>query len=335
MKKRIIALLCVAAMGLSLFGCGSSAEKETANSAASTASTSSSSASSADKKVVLGISFGQNVHPFFVAMQKGAEDAAKEKGVELVVQSADSSLEKQVTQIENLVQRGVNAILLNPYDSEGVAPAAQAALDKGVGIFTMDINVTGAEATSFVASNNVKIGEMLADYVIKELGGKGKIALLGGPTVTSLKDREDGFVNKIKTSGIEIVANQGVAMERTTSLAGAETILQANPDIKAFVGVNENSAMGIVSAAAAQGKKDLIITGVDSTEDVMNGIKGGTISVGVAQDPYQMGYMAVENAIKWANGETVEKNIEVPVEYMNKDNIDTFIKREADYAAKK
>jgi ribose transport system substrate-binding protein len=329
MKKRIIALLCAAAMGLSLFGCGSNgtATDTSDTSAASTTGTQSG-------KTVLGISFGQNVHPFFVAMQKGAEDAAKANGVELVVQSADSSLEKQVTQIENLVQRGVKAILLNPYDSEGVAPAVKGALDKGVGIFTMDINVTGAESTSFIASNNVKIGEMLAEYVIKKLGGEGKIAFLGGPTVTSLKDREEGFMNKIKESKIKVVANQGVAMERTTSLSGAETILQANSDIDAFIGVNENSAMGIVSALAAQGKKDVIVTGVDSTEDIMNGIKNGTISVGVAQDPYQMGYMAVENAIKWVNGEKVDKNIEVPIEYMNSENIDKFITREAGYAAK-
>lgn len=144
MKKKILSVLCCAALAVSFAGCGSN-DAGTASSSAAGVTEVKESESKAKSDIALGISFGQNVHSFFKAMQKGAEDAAKELGVELVVQSADSSVEKQTTQIENLVQSGVKAILLNPYDSAAVAPACQAALDKNIGIFTMDITVDGAE----------------------------------------------------------------------------------------------------------------------------------------------------------------------------------------------
>lgn len=283
----------------------------------------------------IGVSFGQNVHPFFKAMQKGIEDACADYGIEKTsIQSADSSLEKQVTQIENLTTSGITSLLVNPYDSEGVSVAVQDAINAGVNVFSMDISISGAEPTYHVASDNKKIGELLAQRLDEELGGEGKIAILVEPSVSSLKDRQEGFENYIKdNTGIEIVAEQLGAIERTDALEAAETVLQAHSDIQAFVGINENSAMGIASAIQSAGLSDqgIIVTGVDSTEDVMNGIKDGYISYGVAQNPYQMGYMSVQDAIKVYNGAEVDPVIQLDCEYMTADNIDYYIEREAAY----
>ena len=283
----------------------------------------------------IGVSFGQNVHPFFKAMQKGIEDACADYGIEKIsIQSADSSLEKQVTQIENLTTSGITSLLVNPYDSEGVSVAVQDAINAGVSVFSMDISISGAEPTYHVASDNKKIGELLAQKLDEELGGEGKIAILVEPSVSSLKDRQAGFEGSIKdNTGIEIVAEQLGAIERTDALEAAETVLQAHSDIQAFVGINENSAMGIASAIQSAGLSDqgIIVTGVDSTEDVMNGIKDGYIAYGVAQNPYQMGYMSVHDAIKVYNGEEVDPVIQLDCEYMTADNIDYYIEREAAY----
>ena len=327
MKKRLISILCAAAMATSLFA-GATVVSAAENKEA--------------KDITIGVSFGQNVHPFFVAMQKGIEQACTDLGVENCnILAADSSLETQVSQIENLVTKGCDVLLLNPYDSDGVVNAVQAATDKGVGVFTMDVDCEGS--TSFVASDNYKVGEMLADAVIEQLDGKGKIAIIDGITVTSLKDRTDGFMDKIKDTDIEVVAEQQTAHARDTALASAENILQANPDIDAFVGVNENSGMAILSAATSAGLSDLYITTVDATAENMAptakeeivqslaAIRDGKVAIGVSQDPYKMGYTAVEQAIKWCQGEETDEFIEVPVEYMDKDNIQDFIDREKGY----
>ena len=281
--------------------------------------------------IIIGASFGQNVHPFFVAMQLGIEQACQDLGISnLNFLAADGSLETQVSQIENLVTMGCDAILLNPYDSDGVANAVADASRAGVKIITMDIDCAGSDA--FVASNNVLVGEMLGDYIIEQLGGTGKIAIIDGISVTSLKDRSEGFLGKIAASDIEIVAEQYAAMERSTSLEAAETILQANPDIKAFVGVNENSGMAILSAVTAAGRlDDIIITTVDATSENLAAIRDGKVEVGVSQNPYLMGYQAVEQAVRMKKGENVEKFVEVEVSYMTKENVQEFITREQGY----
>lgn len=349
MRKKILALVCAVTMMAAMIGCGNSAA-ETAGDAAAEApagepqgenATEDTAKDAADaeasgeegietSEITIGVSFGQNVHPFFVAMQKGIEKACEDYGIEKYnFLAADSSLETQTSQIENLVTMGCNVILLNPYDSEGVVNAVAEASARGVGVFTMDIDCDGS--TAFVASDNYKVGQMLAEYVIEQLGGEGKIAIIDGITVTSLKDRTDGFMDTIKTSNIEVAAEQQTAHARDTALASAENILQAHPDIDAFVGVNENSGMAILSAVTSANMSDVLITTVDATAENMAAIRDGKVAVGVSQDPYRMGYQAVEQAIAWAKGEAVEKFIEVPVEYMTADNIHEYIDREVGY----
>ena len=149
--------------------------------------------SAEDEPIKLAFSFGQSVHPFFIAMERGARAAAEEYGAELTVTTADYKLETQVSDMENLIQKGVKAIMVNPIDSAGLSNVSNQALAKGIGIFPVDINVDNCDVTAFVASNNVEIGRMLAKYVVEYLDGKGKVAWIGDPSITSLRDRESGF----------------------------------------------------------------------------------------------------------------------------------------------
>ena len=340
MKKRLAALLCTVRAAAMMAGCGTSGDTAAAESTdAATEDTAEETgasegtedtASGENTDITIGVSFGQNVHPFFVAMQKGIEDACSDYGVENYnFLAADSSLETQNTQIENLITMGSDVILLNPYDSEGVVNSVASAVDQGVGVITMDIDCEGS--TAYLASDNYVIGQMLADYVIEQLGGEGKIAIIDGITVSSLKDRTDGFMDTIADSNIEVVAEQQTAHARDTALSSAENILQAHPDIDAFVGVNENSGMAILSAVTSANLSDILITTVDATAENLVAIRDGKVAVGVSQDPYQMGYQAVEQAIKWYNGEEIEEFVEIPVEYMTADNVQEFIDREESY----
>ena len=352
--KKFVALLLSLVMIITLVACASSSTSKSSESAAKSseeaasagsvseaaasvkasssaaASASASSPVAENKSIKIGVSFGQNVHPFFVAMQLGIEAACKDLGItDYTILAADSSLETQVSQIENLVTMGCDVILLNPYDSDGVANAVAAALDAGVGVFTMDIDCEGS--TAFVASDNYVVGQMLGDYIVKKLGGEGQVAIIDGISVTSLKDRTDGFMATIKDSNIKVVAEQQTAMSRDTALASAETILQAHPDINAFVGVNENSGMAILSAVTSANLSGIILTTVDATSENMAAIRDGKVDVGISQNPYMMGYTAVEQALKWFNGESIEEFIEVPVEYMTIDNVSQYIEREKGY----
>lgn len=291
---------------------------------------------SADKtdKPRIAFSFGQNEHPFFIAMKKGAEDAAKELGVDLSTSSADSKLETQVANIENNLQQHVDAVLVNPIDSEALATTVVQATTAGVPVFTVDVNVVGADVSSFVASDNTQIGRMAAQNIIEKLKGKGNVAVLGWPTITSTRDRQQGFMEELqKAPGIKVVATSGGATDRAAALDSAENILQSNPGLDAIFGVNESGALGALAAADAQGKTGVYIVGVDATPDLLEAIgKGTQVKAAIAQDPYQMGKAAVEQAVAQLSGKTVEEKVNVPIDLVTKENVKKFIDREAAYA---
>lgn len=281
----------------------------------------------------IAFSFGQSQHPFFVAMEQGAQDAAAELGVELTSSSADFKLENQVENIENELQKNVDAILVNPIDSEALATTVTQATNQDVPVFTVDIDVVGVEATSFIASDNSEIGRMAAADIIEQLGGEGKVAILGWPTITSTRDRQDGFEAAMEEApGIEIVATSGEAMERTAALDAAENILQSNPDLDAIFGVNESGALGALGAVDAQGRSEVYIVGVDATPDLLEAIQDETaVKAAIAQDPYQMGWTAVELAVSHLDGEQVDPTVAVPIDLVTVENVQEFIDRESAY----
>lgn len=323
--KKTLSLFAASALVLALAAC-------TTDSPVAPSTTAPASPSTSDGPLTVAFSFGQSVHPFFVAMQKGAEKYAAEHNITLKVMSADYKVETQVQQIEDLVQQNVDGLLVNPVDSAGLTNAVQTVLGAGIPVIPVDINVIGADVTSFVESDNVQIGRDAAKYIAEQLGGKGNIALIGLPTVTSTSQREKGFTEALADyPDVKLVANAGDGMQRETALASAETILEANPDLDAIYGVNESSAMGALSAVKARGLNTLIV-GVDATPDLLSSIKDGTqIKATIAQDPFQMGYIAMELMEKKLKGETIEQHVTAPIDLVTAENVQKFIDREAAY----
>lgn len=277
-------------------------------------------------------SFGQSVHPFFIAMETGARAYAEEHDINLTVTSADYRIENQVQQIEDSLTRNIDGLLVNPVDSEALANSVTQAMNSGVPVIPVDINVVGAEVTSFVASDNLEIGRQAAAYIAEAIGEEGDIALIGAPQVTSTNQREQGFLEALNDyPDINLVATSGEAMQRETSLAAAETILEANPNLKAVFGVNESSALGAMSAVQARGS-DIIIVGVDATPDLLDAIEADTpVRATIAQDPYQMGYIAMELMDQYLNGQEIEPSASAPIDLVTDDNVQEFIDREAAY----
>ncbi|MFV0429553.1 MAG: sugar ABC transporter substrate-binding protein [Arachnia sp.] len=321
-----LSLLTAGLLLTSLAACTTEGPGSTSNTATQRAAS--------DGDYTVAFSFGQSVHPFFVAMEAGAQKYADEAGIELLVMSADYKVETQVQQIEDLVQQDVDGLLVNPVDSAGLTNSVQSVLDAGLPVIPVDINVVGTEVTSFVESDNVQIGRDAADYIAGELGEAGKVAIIGLPTVTSTAQREEGFVEALAAyPDIELVANAGDGMQRETALASAETILEANPELDAVYGVNESSAMGALSAVQARGL-DVLIVGVDATPDLLTAIDDETeIRATVAQDPYQMGYIAMQLMHQQLEGEEIPDHESAPIDLVTKDNVQDFIDREAAYAA--
>ena len=281
-----------------------------------------------DKKLTIGLTVGTLANPFFVAMSKGVEEAGKELGAEVFVESAEYDLAKQTSQIENFITKKVDVILLNAVDTKGIAAAVQQAKDAGIPVIAVDTNAEGGvDAT--VTSDNYQAGKLAGEYVIEQLGGKGNIAIIDGPPVSAVTDRIQGFEDAIKDSKIKIVAKQNGEGNREKALTVMESILQANPSgsIDAVFAINDPEAIGVeIAQEQAERKDEFFIVGVDGAPEVTEAMakKGSTIKATSAQSPSEMVKKAVEIGMKVKNGEDVEDLIKVPVKLVTQDQLDTY-----------
>lgn len=313
MKKRTFgfSLLLAAFVMLSACSTGTETNNGTAENAGNQAP---------DSKVTIGLSISTQNNPFFVTLKEGAEKAAAEAGAELIVVDAQDDTAKQISGIEDLIQKKVDVILINPTDGDAVVTAVEAANDANIPVITVDRAANGGTVVSHIASDNVKGGQMAGDYILEALGGKGNIVELQGTAGTSAaRDRGEGFHKSVDgKDGVKVVASQPADFDRAKGLSVMENILQSNGDIQAVFAHNDEMALGALQAIEAAGKKDIIVVGFDATADAVSAVNAGTLAATVAQKPEAIGQKAIETAVKVAGGETVETAIPVELELVTK-----------------
>ena len=268
--------------------------------------------SSSESKVSIGLSISTLNNPFFVSLSEGAKKKAKELNINLSVVNASDDTAKQTSDIEDLISKNVQVIIVNPVDSEAVAPAIRDAINAGIKVIALDRIVSGVEVDCEIASDNIAGAELATRYLLELIGNGSEVAeLIGIPGASATIDRGKGFHN-IADINLKVVASQTANFNRAEGLAVMENILQANPNIKGVFAHNDEMALGALEAVLASGK-DIAIIGFDATEDAVLSVQDGHIKATVAQQPELMGSIAVETALKIVNGESIDKKIPVDV----------------------
>jgi ribose transport system substrate-binding protein len=268
--------------------------------------------------------------PFFIDMQKGAQQAATRLGVELVVQAAEREVdvEKQMQIIENLIQTGVKVLCVTPSGSKEIVPAIAKANQAGIPVIVVDTRVdeatakeAGIQVQSFVGSDNYEGGRVAGQELLAFTGGKAKVAVLEGiPGHETGDSRLRGFKDATKGAvGVKIVASQPANWERDLGFTVFQNMLQAHPEIDAVFACNDMMALGAVEAIAAAGKTGKIkVIGFDAVSDARKAIDAGAMVASVAQFPSEMGRLAVESAAKILKGERPDPDQRVKIELVRK-----------------
>lgn len=270
------------------------------------------SGESQGNKATVGLSVSTLNNPFFVSLSEGAKQKAKELNINLSVVNASDDTAKQTSDIEDLISKNVQVIIVNPVDSDAVAPAVLDAINANIPVISVDRGVNGVEVTSAISSDNVAGARLAGEYLIELIGENSKVAeLIGIPGATATIDRGKGF-HQSADGRLNIVASQTANFNRAEGLTVMENILQANPDIKGIFAHNDEMALGALEAVESLGK-DIVIIGFDATDDAIYAVQNGTMKATVAQQPELMGATAIETALKIINGETVEKTIPVEI----------------------
>ena len=272
----------------------------------------------------LGVTLLTKEHVFYRDLEQGLRDTAKEKGFNLAVTSGDWDLAKQQGQIENFIVQKVAAIIVCPVNSKGIGPAIDKANQAGIPVFTADIKADEGKVVSHIASDNYLGGKLAGEYLVKLLNGKGKVAVIDQPIVESAIERVRGFEDVLKeTPGIQIVAKPSGDGVRDKAMKAAEDLLQAYPDLSGVFGINDDSALGALSAIESAGRQGIVILGFDAIPEARAAIlRGSALKADVVQNPSEIGRKTIETIDRYLKGETVPKLIPVEVRVVDKADLE-------------
>jgi len=303
--KKLLGGILAMTMAATLFGCSVEG-----GSPAGSGSSSGSGDGKASGSGSIGLAVSTQNNPFFVTLSEGAKAKATELGVELIVVDAGDDPAKQTNDIDDLISKNISVLIVNPVDSDAVAPAVEDAIAAGIKVISVDRVVNGVDVDCAIASDNVAGAKMATEYLVELVGEGAKVAELEGTSGASATiDRGAGF-HEVADSKLDVVAKQTANFNRAEGMTVMENMLQANPEIKGVFAHNDEMALGAVEAL---GGKDVVVVGFDATDDALTAVKDGTMAATVAQQPDLMGATAVETAQKLINGESVEKSLPVEV----------------------
>ena len=342
MKKKLMsAILCVAMTAAMLAGCGS---KEAAAPAAEAPAAEAPAAEAAaeetaDKAVAEateaagerpegGYKFGytcmDGTNPFFVILEKTMRDKVEANGDTLISFDPANDVTRQISGVEDLISQGIDGMFMNPAEAEGILPALDMLKEAGIPIIGFDTEVADMSyLVSYAGSDNYNAGYVCGEDLVKKCPDGGPIIVLDSPTMNSVVDRTNGFLDAIDGHGFEIVAQQDAKGNLEVSMGIAEDLLQAHGDVVAIFGGNDPTALGALAAANAAGLTDCKIYGVDGSPDIKAELASGEslIEGTGAQSPISIAETAADLMYKYLAGEQLEDRYPVETFLITADNV--------------
>lgn len=303
MKRKVLSVALVSAMVAS-FGISASAEG-----------------------LKIGYTCMDGTNPFFVTIEEKVRELVEEQGDELIAVDPANDVTLQITQVEDLIVQNIDAMLMNPAEAEGILPALDALKADNIPIIGFDTEVADMSyLVSYAGSDNYNAGYVCGEDLVAKCPDGGKIIVLDSPTMNSVVDRTNGFLDAIEGHGFEIVAQQDAKGNLEVSMGIAEDLLQANGDVVAIFGGNDPTALGALAAANAAGITDCMIYGVDGSPDIKAELASGEslIEGTGAQSPVTIAETAVEVMYKYLAGEEVEDRYPVETFLITADNVEEY-----------
>lgn len=327
MKRRNVSILLalVLSMVLAFTGCG--------NKAAEPAATDGGNAS-AGSDITIGLQVKTMGNPLFREIAYAAKQYADANGINLVMVATtkDGQLVEQLQQLDDLMAKGVDALIVTPQDTQGITQGIEAAKAKGIPFIVIDTDAAGDTEDCYIGMDNIQGGYDLAKKVCEKMGGKGNIIVLQGVAAASTSiQRTEGFMKAIKEyPGIKVVASQNADFEQSKGQQVTADILQANKDIKGVVACNDLMALGaIVSLEEAGytcgGPDGVVVGSYDISTPVLEAVKEGKIYATGYHWGQLYGTWGMEMAVKAVKGEVIPAHVTSPHSEITLENVDKYM----------
>lgn len=284
-------------------------------------------ASRADDKPNVALLLFSRGFEFMVALDQGAQKEAEKLGINLTVLDGQSNTEVQARQIEDLLVRGVKAIIISPNNSNEIVPSVRKANEAGIPVVALDAIVgEGGKVVTHVGFDNAEGGKVAAEFLVKSGGITEVLELQGALGAYHAQKRGAGFAEgaksfKVISRGAEWLAENAQSM--------TADVLTANPNVKAIFSHNDEMVRGILAGLRQIGRdgkagepNHIVIVGIDGTPLALERIRKGEQDATVNQDPFEMGALAVRSAAAALKGETVPAQQLLPPTLVTKANVD-------------
>ncbi|MGD1817088.1 MAG: substrate-binding domain-containing protein [Pleomorphochaeta sp.] len=312
----------IVALTMVFMSCSGGTDQKEETTATNNQTTTEVKASASDLKI--GMSFQELNNLYFVVMREALEEACDSMGAEVLVTDARHDVAKQISDIEDMIQKGIDILLINPTDSVGVQSVVESAKAAGVVVVAIDAQAAGP-IDSFCGSKNYDAGYMAGEYLAKHIGEKGDVAILDGIPVVPILQRVEGFTDAMKNyPNINIVDKQNGKQERSVAMDVTENMIQANPDLVGIFSVNDGGSMGSLAAIEGSGK-DIALVSVDGSPEAVEAINaGGPFIATSAQFPRDQVRIGLGIALAKYWGANVPAEIPVDVVLLDSTNSADF-----------
>ena len=334
--KLITTLLAMTFVASTLFtGCGAKTETKSSTGTETKTETKAEekteTPTTAQEGYVIGLSMNTQTNPFFVDVKDGVQKAANEHGIKLFITDAQDNPTTQMKDIENLITKKPNAIIIDTCDSDAIVEAVEACNKANIPVFTMDRQANGGTVIAHIGYDAIKSGKIAGQYLVDALGAKGNIVELQGIMGTNVAQNRSAGFNEIISANpnMKIVATQVADFDRAKAMSVMENILQANKKIDGLYAANDEMLLGALEAIEAAGRLDEItMIGCDAIDDTLEVIKSGKVEATIAEPPFFLGKAILNTAFDHLEGKAVEKNIVLDNNLVTKDNVGTLVTKE-------
>jgi ribose transport system substrate-binding protein len=265
------------------------------------------------------------VHPFFEPCDRGGKAKAADLGSDLVIDSpARPDIALQVNMIENYINQGVDGIAIFAVAGEGLEPVIAKAMDAGIPVIMFGVDSAKSRRIAYIGTNHEEFAEHAADLLAAQMNNTGDIIVnMGVPTAPDQIVRVDHFQKYIGTKypAMKVVDVQASNSDPARSLANAETMWQAHPDVKGYYGADAVAGAAIISAQKSKGKKVAAVVGDDGAE-IVAGIRNGDIPVSIVQDVYGWAYEGIQALYDVKMGKKIPEMVFTKLIDLTKTNVD-------------
>ncbi|MDO4440052.1 MAG: sugar ABC transporter substrate-binding protein [Eubacteriales bacterium] len=266
-------------------------------------------------------------NPYFDILKESIRGELEAKGDTLLVKNPDGDAQKQIQQIEEMIEEGVDAVFLSPVDWEAITPALEMLDEAEIPVINVDTQVKETDLTeAYIGSDNKNAGAVCGENLKLQCPDGGKIVLLECPSQNSVNDRITGFEEAIKNAGFEVVVRADAGGNKAGAKEKMSAILKEHPQIDAVMCGNDQMALGALEAAKEAGKTSLKIYGVDGSPELKSELakEKSMIAGSGAQSPINVGKQAAKIARAILAGEDYEETTYVDTFFIGKENVEMY-----------